>query len=267
MGNRVIVGSETGGLRAFLGAGGSEVIAALQYTRNTPIPSSTAATPALVGGKGASLGRLIRAGFQVPGGFVVNTHAYRLAYIPAPESGTIAEVPQEIAQEIRDRYEQMGRGTVAVRSSATAEDLAAASMAGQCETFLDISGDEALIEAVRNCWASLHTERIRAYLHEHEIDQSLVAMAVVVQRLVPADVAGVLFTADPSGGGRKEMLIDANWGLGETVVGGHVQPDVLRLDAATGRCSRLPSPTRRFISRREAAVRSRSRSHAENRPA
>ena len=92
-----------------------------------------------------------------------------------------------------------------------------------------------LIEAVRNCWASLHTERIRAYLNEHEIDQSVVAMAVVVQRLVPADVAGVLFTADPSGSGRKEMLIDANWGLGETVVGGHVQPDVLRLDAATGR--------------------------------
>ncbi len=190
---------------------------------------------ALVGGKGASLGRVIRAGFQVPGGFVVNTHAYRLAYIPRPEPGVIPEVPAEVAQEILDRYEQMGGGTVAVRSSATAEDLAAASMAGQCETFLDINGGEALIEAVRNCWASLHTERIRAYLQEHEIDQAVVAMAVVVQRLVPSDVAGVLFTADPSGTGRKEMLIDANWGLGETVVGGHVQPDVLRLDAATGR--------------------------------
>jgi len=190
---------------------------------------------ALVGGKGASLGSLIRAGFPVPGGFVVNTHAYRLAYSPASESAAIAEVPPEVAKEIRDRYEQMGRGTVAVRSSATAEDRATASMAGQCETFLDIRGEEALIEAVRDCWASLHTERIRAYLQEHEIEQSLVAMAVVVQRLVPADVAGVLFTADPSGGGRKEMLIEASWGLGETVVGGHVQPDVLRLDAATGR--------------------------------
>ncbi|MEO8078707.1 MAG: PEP/pyruvate-binding domain-containing protein, partial [Acidobacteriota bacterium] len=190
---------------------------------------------ALVGGKGASLGRVIRAGFQVPGGFVVNTHAYRLAYMTDRAPGTIPDVPGEVAEEILDRYEQMGRGTVAVRSSATAEDLAAASMAGQCETFLDISGDEALIDAVRKCWASLHTERIRAYLNEHEIDQSLVAMAVVVQRLVPADVAGVLFTADPKGSGRKEMLIDANWGLGETVVGGQVQPDVLRLDAATGR--------------------------------
>jgi rifampicin phosphotransferase len=190
---------------------------------------------ALVGGKGSSLGRLIRAGFQVPGGFVVSTDAYRQAHTPFPEPGTAAQVPPEIAEEIRYRYDQMGRGTVAVRSSATAEDLAAASMAGQCETFLDITGEEALIEAVRRCWASLHTERIRAYLQEHEIDQSLVAMAVVVQRLVPADVAGVLFTADPNGGGRKEMSIDANWGLGETVVGGRVQPDVLRLDATTGR--------------------------------
>src|SRR6185295_494877 len=150
-------------------------------------------------------------------------------------SGNTAEVPSEIANEILDRYEQMGRGAVAVRSSATAEDLAAASMAGQCETFLNIRGEDELIEAVRNCWASLHTERIHAYLREHGIEHSLVAMAVVVQRLAPADVAGVLFTADPSGGGRKEMLIDANWGLGETVVGGQVQPDVLRLDASTGR--------------------------------
>ena len=212
------------------GHGWRQMIAASKYTKytNSLINSRDSA---LVGGKGASLGKLIRAGFQVPGGFVVNTHAYRLAYT----SGKTPEVPPEVAAEIRDRYEEMGGGTVAVRSSATAEDLAAASMAGQCETFLDISGDEALIEAVRNCWASLHTERIHAYLNEHEIDHSTVAMAVVVQRLVPADVAGVLFTADPSGGGRKEMLIDANWGLGETVVGGHVQPDVLRLDAVTGR--------------------------------
>lgn len=207
------------------------MIASRKYTKSLVDCRDTA----LVGGKGASLGRLIRAGFQVPGGFVVNTHAYRLAYTLLPEPATAVEIPAEVVEEIRYRYEEMGRGTVAVRSSATAEDLAAASMAGQCETFLDINGEENLIEAVRNCWASLHTERIRAYFHEHGIDRSVVAMAVVVQRLVPADVAGVLFTADPNGGGRKEMLIDANWGLGETVVGGHVQPDVLRLEAATGR--------------------------------
>lgn len=207
------------------------MIASRKYTRALIDCRDTS----LVGGKGASLGRLIRAGFQVPGGFVVNTHGYRLAYTPQPEPGNEAEVPAEVAAEIRYRYEEMGGGPVAVRSSATAEDLAAASMAGQCETFLDINGEEAVIAAVQQCWASLHTERIRAYLAEHGIDHAAVAMAVVVQRLVPADVAGVLFTADPSGSGRKEMLIDANWGLGETVVGGHVQPDVLRLDAATGR--------------------------------
>ena len=190
---------------------------------------------ALVGGKGASLGRLIRADFPVPGGFVVNTHAYRLAHATMPELDKAAEIPAEVVAEIRDRYEAMGGGSVAVRSSATAEDMAASSMAGQCETFLDVQGEAALLEAVRSCWASLHTPRLRAYLSEHAIDAAQVAMAVVVQRLVPADVAGVLFTADPNGGGRKEMLIDANWGLGETVVGGHVQPDVLRLDANTGR--------------------------------
>jgi hypothetical protein len=190
---------------------------------------------ALVGGKGANLGRLLRAGFQVPGGFVVNTHAYRLAYLSRAQYGKAVSVPSEVAEEIRCRYEQMGRGTVAVRSSATAEDLAAASMAGQCETFLDINGEEALLAAIQNCWASLDTERIRAYLHEHGIDRSVVAMAVVVQRLIPADAAGVMFTADPNGDRRKEMLIEANWGLGETVVGGRVQPDVLRLDGVTGR--------------------------------
>ena len=207
------------------------MIASKKYTRSLV----NCRDSAVVGGKGASLGRLLRAGLQVPGGFVVNTHAYRLAYLSRAESGKAVPVPPEVAEEILYRYEQMGRGTVAVRSSATAEDLAAASMAGQCETFLDISGEEALLAAVRNCWASLHTERVCAYLHEHGIDRSVVAMAVVVQRLIPADVAGVMFTADPNGGRRKEMLIEANWGLGETVVGGHVQPDVLRLDGATGR--------------------------------
>ena len=101
-------------------------------------------------------------------------------------------------------------------------------MAGQCETFLDVEGETELLEAVRRCWASLDAPRIRAYLGEHGIDPAEVAMAVVVQRLVPADVAGVLFTVDPKGGGRGEMLIEANWGLGETVVGGQ---------RATGRAS------------------------------
>ena len=188
----------------------------------------------LTGGKGASLGRLIRAGFPVPDGFVVNTRAWRLAREGATTGGKPMEIPARVAGEILQAYQTMATGTVAVRSSATAEDMAAASMAGQCETFLDVQGEPELLEAVRRCWASLNAPRIRAYLDEHGMDPATVAMAVVVQRLVPADVAGVLFTADPNGGSGK-MLIEANWGLGETVVGGHVQPDVLTVERKTGR--------------------------------
>jgi phosphohistidine swiveling domain-containing protein len=186
----------------------------------------------LVGGKAASLGDLIRAGFPVPTGFVIDTRAYRLAHTSDPER--TESVPADIADEVRQRYHAMGGGSVAVRSSATVEDLAAASMAGQCDTFLDVDGDEALLDAVRRCWASLRTPRIRTYLEQHQIEYAQVAMAVVVQRLVPSDVAGVLFTVDPNGG-RDRMVIEASWGLGETVVGGRVQPDVLRLEATTGR--------------------------------
>ena len=189
----------------------------------------------VAGGKGASLGRLIRAGFPVPSGFVVNTRAYRMAREEAVSACKTLEIPAQAAVEIRHAYKSMGAGAVAVRSSATAEDLAAASMAGQCETFLNVQGETGLLEAVRQCWASLDAPRIRAYFDEHGIDRSKVAMAVVVQRLVAADAAGVLFTADPRGGGSGEMLIEANWGLGETVVGGGVQPDVLRIDQETGR--------------------------------
>jgi pyruvate,water dikinase len=113
--------------------------------------------------------------------------------------------------------------------------MAAASMAGQYETFLDIIGEEALVDAVYRCWASLDSPRIRTYLSEHGIDPAQVSMAVVVQRLVTADVAGVLFTANPQMGTRDEMLVEASWGLGESVVSGRVQPDVLRLEHETGR--------------------------------
>jgi len=189
----------------------------------------------LVGGKGASLGRLMRAGFPVPNGFVVNTGAYRLAQEEAATAGNPMEIPAQVAEEILHGYKTMAAGAVAVRSSATAEDSATASLAGQCETFLDVDGETGLLEAVQRCWTSLDAPRIRAYLAEHGIEPAQVAMAVVVQRLVPADVAGVIFTADPNGGGSGKMLVEANWGLGETVVGGHAQPDVLAVERETGR--------------------------------
>ncbi|HVT90234.1 MAG TPA: PEP/pyruvate-binding domain-containing protein [Tepidisphaeraceae bacterium] len=188
----------------------------------------------LVGGKAANLGRLIRAGFTVPEGFVVNTRAFIFARNRTP-ADEIVELPPEVIQDIQLAYRAIGAGPVAVRSSATAEDMAAASMAGQYDTFLDINGEAELIDAVRRCWASIDAPRIRAYLNEHGIDGSRVAMAVVVQKLVPAEVAGVLFTANPRQGGSREMLIEASWGLGEALVSGKVQPDVLRLDQQTGR--------------------------------
>jgi len=181
----------------------------------------------LVGGKAINLARLIVAGFPVPDGFVVTTVAFRQAM----RDGVMSA---ELTAEIAAAYQRLGAPVVAVRSSATAEDLAGASMAGQYETFLDLSGEAEVIAAIGKCWASLHTDRTRTYLAEHGIDGGEVAMAVVVQQLVPADIAGVLFTANPRTGSQQEMLIEASWGLGEAVVSGIVQPDTLVLDRANG---------------------------------
>ena len=184
----------------------------------------------LAGGKAANLSRLIRAGFAVPDGFVVNTRAYNCA-----RAQGAAQMLADVAEEVQTAYRLLGGGAVAVRSSATAEDMVGASMAGQYETFLDIEGESALLKAVRRCWASLDTPRVQAYLREHGIDPARVAMAVIVQRLVPADAAGVLFTTNPHDGRTREMLLEASWGLGEMIVSGRVQPDVLRLEQDTGR--------------------------------
>jgi pyruvate,water dikinase len=123
---------------------------------------------------------------------------------------------------------------VAVRSSATAEDLPGASFAGQQETYLNIRGVEAVLAAVKKCWASLWTARAIAYRARQGIDQGSVALAVVVQELVFAEAAGVLFTANPVSGRRSEMLLTAAWGLGEAIVSGAVTPDTLVLDKTSG---------------------------------
>jgi rifampicin phosphotransferase len=199
----------------------------------------------LVGGKAASLGRLVHAGFPVPDGFVVTTRAWQLyrqsgvgaVFATSVESTLSAiddSIPPVVAEEIRAAYRMLGSPIVAVRSSATAEDMADASMAGQYETFLNVQGEKALLDAIWRCWASIQAPRVQAYLSEHGIDPSWVAMAVVVQRQVSADAAGVLFTANPHDGRTHEMLLEASWGLGETVVSGRVQPDVLRLKRETG---------------------------------
>lgn len=191
---------------------------------------ANAADPAQVGGKAASLGELLRAGFPVPEGFVVTTHAFRIAR-------GVADVPRDVQEHVLRAYHELfagGSGRVAVRSSATAEDLPDASMAGQYDTFLDVAGADALLAALRACWASVDSPRLRAYLQQTGRTHDRIAMAVVVQKLIPADISGVMFTVNPHTGSRDELLIEAAWGLGETLVSGRVQPDVLRVRLTDG---------------------------------
>ena len=122
-----------------------------------------------------------------------------------------------------------------MRSSATAEDLPGASFAGQQETYLNIRGAEAVLDAVKQCWASLWTGRAIAYRARQDIDPTTVSLAVVVQELVFADAAGVLFTANPVSGQRDEMMITATWGLGEAIVSGAVTPDTLTVSKTSGK--------------------------------
>jgi pyruvate,water dikinase len=144
-----------------------------------------------------------------------------------------ATMPAPIAQAIREAYLQMRELPVAVRSSATAEDLPGASFAGQMETYLNVRGETALLAAVRRCWASLWTARAISYRANQGIEPGAVSLAVVVQELLAADAAGVLFTANPINGRRDQMVIDGAWGLGEALVGGQVTPDHWVVSAPT----------------------------------
>jgi phosphoenolpyruvate synthase/pyruvate phosphate dikinase len=233
------------------------------------------ATLETVGGKGASLSRLVAAGLPVPDGFHVTTAAYKqfvaenglqpqiLAALESadPEypatleeaSQTIrelfegAKMPAAIAGEVAQAYaELVGKSrsdspkqpampvAVAVRSSATAEDLPEASFAGQQDTYLNVRGAEAVLQAVKRCWASLWTARAIGYRERVRADRDLPLLAVVVQLLAPAEAAGIMFTANPVTGKREQAVISAAWGLGEAVVGGLVTPDSLTVDKATG---------------------------------
>lgn len=196
---------------------------------------------ATVGGKAANLGELTRAGLPVPHGFRVTTDAYRtlsatdgLAGLePAKARRRIleAEVPGELGEAIRAAYAGLGDdAAVAVRSSATAEDLPFASFAGQQDTYLNVVGADAVLDAVRRCWASLWTDRAVSYRETNGIDHGSVQLAVVVQQMVDSAVSGVLFTANPVTGKRDQAVIDASPGLGEAVVSGAVNPDHFVVD-------------------------------------
>ncbi len=134
-------------------------------------------------------------------------------------------MPQELQERVLTAWRRLGNSAVAVRSSATVEDLPGAAFAGQQETFLNVTSAASVIEAIRSCWASLWSERAVAYRRRRGVGQESIAIAVVVQQMVPADAAGVMFTADPISGGRSSIVIDANPGLGEAVVAGLVTPD------------------------------------------
>ena len=234
-------------------------------TRYTLPLDDPAAGLETVGGKGASLARLLKAGLPVPPGFHVTTAAYRqfistnnlqpvlldcLADVDPAQPATFEKasqriyvafksgsIPAEVGDAIEKAYATLAgvEPAVAVRSSATAEDLPELSFAGQQETYLNISGVKAVQEAVKRCWASLWTGRAIAYRLQHNVDQSTVALAVVVQELIPAEAAGILFTANPLNGRRDEIVINASWGLGEAIVGGHVTPDTLVAEKETGK--------------------------------
>jgi rifampicin phosphotransferase len=205
-----------------------------------------------VGGKGANLGELARAKFPVPDGFILTTEAYalaaRLAHVDPQDPPAAAErlrtstMPDAVAAAAREAYAALGGGRVAVRSSATAEDLPGASFAGQQDTYLNVAGDSALLDAIRRCWASLWNDRAVAYRRANRIDERSVQLAVVVQRMVNASAAGVLFTADPVTGRRRRAVIDAIAGLGEKLVSGAVDPQHFVVETATREVIERRSP-------------------------
>ncbi|MCJ7834549.1 PEP-utilizing enzyme [Cuneatibacter sp. NSJ-177] len=216
------------------------------------------ATLEMVGGKGMSLSKLLTAGIPVPEGFHVTTTSYKIfveknhiqphinKLLDGIDSNNTSqlenvstqigmlfhngEMPQEVSDAIKTAYAELGNIAVAVRSSATAEDLPDASFAGQQETYLNIQGENEVLDAVKRCWVSLWTARAIAYRVKNGIKQEIVALAVVVQKLVFSDASGVMFTLNPINGRRSEMIVNAAWGLGESVVSSLVTPDTIVVD-------------------------------------
>lgn len=228
--------------------------------------NSSAADLAAVGGKGINLMRLAQSNFPVPPGFILTTSAYREFFDSHQLAPRIRQILQQAgrtglddpetleavsasirahfetadflpaaADELRRRYAELGSLPVAVRSSATAEDLPELSFAGQQDTYLNVMGADELIRAVMRCWSSLWTARAIGYRARNGIDHLDTALAVVVQCMVNSRVSGVMFTANPVSGLRSETVIDAVYGLGEGLVSGRVAPDHYVVDTTNGR--------------------------------
>jgi len=213
----------------------------------------------VAGGKGANLGDMVQAGLPVPPGFVIPSAAYRKMFTSSGLDETIRKilsgvdrgdnqglidvekeiralfddvtVDPELQQEILELYHSLGRGVpVAVRSSATAEDLIGASFAGQQNTYLNVYGDQELIQSVLQCWSSLFTCQAIYYRHRNGFDDNQVSMAVVVQKMVNAEKAGVIFTVDPVSRNPYQMVVEGVYGLGEGIVSGTITPDHYKVD-------------------------------------
>lgn len=188
-----------------------------------------------VGGKGLNLGKLTKAGFPVPQGFCVTTDAYRFSVQNVSEQKRCRiknlVLSPELVTEIRKARETLQTATVAVRSSATSEDLAEASFAGQQDTLLNVTHDE-LLDALKACWASLWSLRAITYRQTQGISDEGLAMAVVIQEMCKADVSGVLFTVSPFNA--DVSIVESNWGLGESVVSGAITPDSFHVSRETG---------------------------------
>ena len=221
-----------------------------------PLAEVGLADLSIAGGKGASLGDLLDAGEQVPPGFCLTTEAYEdfsqtaglgrvideaMAGLDASDAKALqeaserigaafstGEVPAAIAEEAVEAYQALGSPPVAVRSSATAEDLPEASFAGQHATYLNIVSADGLLDAVKGCWASLWSAAAIQYRTRQGL-AAAVSMAVVVQRMLAPRASGALFTADPMTGVRDRIVINASYGLGEAIVSGEVTPDVYRV--------------------------------------
>lgn len=213
----------------------------------------------LVGGKGANLGELVSFGMPVPPGFVLTAEAFRqflqeaglraviverLAALNVDDTEALrqtsaelqqrvseAPIPEAVCEAVRQAYVELGKRCeteqpfVAVRSSATAEDMPGTSFAGMNETFLNVRGEEAALEAIRACWVSLYSPRVLFYRRKQGIPEEKIAIAVVVQAMVDSQSAGVMFTLNPSDGDRRTLVIEGAFGLGDTVVSGAVSPD------------------------------------------
>jgi len=243
-----------------------ETMADSTYTVHFDSPNCTKANIGLVGGKNASLGELMEAGddVQVPPGFAVTTDFYeafletqsldkyitdRIAEVDIDDDNAVAAASRDIrehiesasfpdflAAELESSWEQLQAETgesdlqVAVRSSATAEDLPDASFAGQQDTYLNVTDFDAVAQRTKECMASLFTARAITYREKHGFDRDEVLISVGIQKMVEARSSGVMFTVNPSNGDRSKVRIESNWGLGEAVVSGIVTPDSFLVD-------------------------------------